>query len=505
MHEDFTSRFEEWQRDRIEEQVTDLPSLLALYKKWLYLEETEDIEVMLACLLDREIPGDPIWLQVIASSGDKKTEILRSFSDYDKAYTIDTLTPKTLISGLTRKNKVTGEPEPAAGLIFKINGKTLIIKDFTTILGKSEETRTEIYAQLRSIYDGYYEGGYGTLPDKIVAETRIGLIAAATPAIDRYNRLENALGTRFIKVRSDSDPIKAAEMALENASEVDRMRYQLRGAVSSFIKALRERGAFDLDSIPQLSEQQKRAVILMAQYVAMMRANVWGRFDRTGDLLALEAVNVEKPTRVAKQLMKLSQLLAIIRDHARVEQSEIATLQRVARDTAEPTRQKIIDAFRAHGDFNAPLTIQDIDGITTNLGKRVHYRTARNELEVMFTLGIIDRVEGGAYRINENFKRIARSVYLCSSVTSKNKPILASFSEVMTGESRGESSEDRRLIIRLVQREGSIGFLKLKELVEYRLGKTYRPGEFEAILREMDREGLICFDGKVVSIPEART
>ena len=66
--------------------VENLEELIDLYKRWLYLEETEDIEVALATLLDREIPGDPIWLQIIASSGDKKTEILRSFKDYNKAY-----------------------------------------------------------------------------------------------------------------------------------------------------------------------------------------------------------------------------------------------------------------------------------------------------------------------------------------------------------------------------------------------------------------------------------
>ncbi len=51
------------------------------------------------------------------------------------------------------------------------------------------------------------------------AARAIGLIAACTPVIDRYTRLENALGTRFLKVRSDTDAIKATEKALENAEQ----------------------------------------------------------------------------------------------------------------------------------------------------------------------------------------------------------------------------------------------------------------------------------------------
>lgn len=53
--ETLKKRLEEWKKDGKLEQVKTLPELLTLYKKWLYLEETEDIEITLAALLDREI------------------------------------------------------------------------------------------------------------------------------------------------------------------------------------------------------------------------------------------------------------------------------------------------------------------------------------------------------------------------------------------------------------------------------------------------------------------
>lgn len=420
------------------DQITDEPSnitsiehLLAKYKRYLYLEETEDIEITLAALLDREIPGDPVWLQYIAPSGDKKTEVVRSYSLYDKAYTLDTFTPKTLLSGLTQKNKETGETEPAAGLISKINGKCLIIKDFTTILGKSVETRTEIYSQLRSIYDGYYEGGYGTLKDKIREESKIGVIACATPAIDKYNKLENDLGTRFLKIRSNSDPIKAATMALRNAGNSDYMRKDLQHSVKSFIDSLYEQNAFDLDNLPTITQDQKNQIIMMAQYVATMRATVWGKYDSKGDLILLEAVNQEKPTRVAKQFMKTGKLLAIIKRHNEIGRSDIASLRRIAKDTADPNRQAIIDVFQKHGDFRGRLTPQDIEGISRNIGRRVHYKTARNELEIMETLEILDRNNNEEYSINPSFIGILRSIYPLS--TSEKKPNLGLFFEENVG------------------------------------------------------------------------
>lgn len=440
-------RYEGWKEDRKAEQVKSLEDLLSLYRRWLYLKETEDIEINLASLLDREIPGDPIWLQIIAASGDKKTEICRSFSDYEKAYTLDTLTAKSLVSGLTRKNKDTGELEPVAGLLFKINHKVLIIKDFTTTLGRSEEYRTEIYGQLRSIYDGYYEAGFGTLPDPIRVECKIGLIAACTPVIDRYTRLENALGTRFLKVRSDTDPVEATQKALKNAMQTEKMRFMLRAGVDFFIKHLKEKGSFELENLPELTDEQKREIIHLAGYVSKMRASVWARYDQYGNLLTLEAINEETPTRVAKQLMKLSLLLAIIRGHSKVGESDLHTLRRVARDTAEPTRQKILDTYQSYGNWNVRLSITDIDGITKKQGKRLHYRTAKNELEIMDTLGIMDRDDSGNYSISQVFRELADHAYTpLPMITSEKKRDSGLFSEVTREEGTGSLYEDLDLL-----------------------------------------------------------
>jgi len=448
--------YQEWLGDRQDEQIETLEGLLDHFRKWLYLEETEDIEVALAALLDREIAGDPIWLQTIAPSGDKKTEVYRSFSEYHKAYSLDTLTTKTLISGLTRKNKETGELEPVAGLLKHINGKVLIIKDFTTTLAKSKEFRTELYGQLRSIYDGYYEVGFGTLPHPIRVECKIGFLAACTPIIDRYTRLETALGTRFLKIRSESDPIKSTKKALANAMQGDRMRTTLRTAVKNFIKALHEKGAFESQNLPSFTEDQKQDIIELATFISKMRATVWAKYDSSGGLYTIEAINEEKPTRAAKQLMKLAMLLAIIRGHSSIESSDINTLRRVARDTAIPTRQKIIDVFHSYGHLNAMLTVSDIEGITRNMGKRIHYRTAHNELEVMETLGIVDKHieenERGrvltTYTINQEFRGLVNQAYAPTTrVTSKKKLKQGLFSEVTPGEGSESLAEDLKLLL----------------------------------------------------------
>ena len=158
--------FQQWKAAQTVSCPT-LEELHELFKKWLYLEpqDTEFIEVTIAALLDREIPGDPVWLYAIAPPGGVKSELLRTFRVYPKAYTLDTLTPSTFVSGKAEKNKETDEYEPIAGILQDLDGKTVVVKDFTTILNSSKEAKTEIYGQLRSIYDGFFEKAFFRFPE----------------------------------------------------------------------------------------------------------------------------------------------------------------------------------------------------------------------------------------------------------------------------------------------------------------------------------------------------
>ena len=61
------------------------------------------------------------------------------------------------------------------------------------------------------------------------------------------------------------------------------------------------------------------------------------------------------------------------------------------------------------------------------------------------------------------------------------------------------SKEEEEDILTVVNREGSIGVLALKEAIEYRLKKKYGIGEFETILKDMGERGLLKFTETAVS------
>jgi hypothetical protein len=403
---EFNKRHEEWRKNQeeiISINCTSLPEYHKVLKNWLYLgkDDLEFINVGLAALLDREIPGDPVWLYLIAPPGGLKSELLRAFREYPRAYTLDTLTPATFVSGLMEKDKETGDRKPVAGILQDLNGKTLIIKDFTTILNSSDETKTAIYGQLRSIYDGYFEKAFGTSREKISVTSIIGLLVGVTPIIDKYTRMHSALGERFLKIRSEPDYRRAAERALQNEGKETQMRAELAKATSTLLSNL------DFSVVPVISEEYELDILRMAMYVAYMRANVWVSYQN-GSIVEMEIIGSEVPTRLAKQFKHLVKLLAIVRDHKSVMEHDMQTLGRVARNTAEQKKQAIVDHFVTN-DRRLELGFHrdDIAGHS----KKLYKTNVSNHMSVLEALDCVTQEDDGRYWLTDHFKEFVWAVY----------------------------------------------------------------------------------------------
>jgi len=134
---------------------------------------------------------------LISPSGGTKTEIVRNIKNKD-IYTLDSVTAHSFISGKIDKDD-DGNPIPVTGILKEIDGKILIIKDFTVLLGKRREDRDEIFSQLRSLYDGYIEFAFGTSPTPIRIEAKIGLIAAVHPSNRRIHKSVSPTWRKILK------------------------------------------------------------------------------------------------------------------------------------------------------------------------------------------------------------------------------------------------------------------------------------------------------------------
>jgi hypothetical protein len=318
-----------------------LEEVKCIFQKWLKLDgDLEVLDIVFACAIDRKVKGDPLWLFLISPSGGTKTEIVRSLKN-NMIYTLDSLTPHTLISGKTTRNEE-GESVPLMGILQEINGKVLIIKDFTVVLNKRREDRDEIFSQLRSLYDGYIEFAFGTLAEPVRIESHIGLIAACTPAIDAYSKLYLQLGERFLKVRHHPNAKTATAQAMKNLGKEEEMREELTGITNRFFLDVK-------DVKNKISETFLTEIQEVAQAVATLRTPVSISFWRF-EVNEAAIPCIEYPTRLAKQLLKLAYALAMVRGKPEIDENEISTVRRVARDTCYPNRIRIVEAM-----INNPL------------------------------------------------------------------------------------------------------------------------------------------------------
>lgn len=406
--EDFIKISEEKTHELEKLRPETLKDLHTLNEKWLEITERdkEYIEVMYAAAIDRAIIGDPVWLYAIAPSGGMKTTIARSLQKYPRVYSLDKITPATLISGLTRKNKETGDPEPAAGLLQYMNGKTLVIKDFTTMLSMPNDMRNELYGQLRSIYDGYYEAGFGSLPHPVRVHADIGLILCVTPIIDKYTQAHTALGERLLKIRQHPDPVKTTEKSIQNAGKEPDMRFELQNAVTYYLQTI------NTDNIPEINEKYIQDIAKIARLTALCRSHVYCDYYK-GQIVTIEPTEPEIPTRLVKQLRKLSVLLALVRKKQEVTIDEMRTITRVAFDTCHQERIGIIKVI--HENQN-PLTSNAIATET-----HLHPQTCYNTLQQMKMINLVYEKnvnEKTCYFLTENTSKLY--TYILKTVSTNS-------------------------------------------------------------------------------------
>jgi len=188
-------------------------------RRFMYLtrEDENVIDIAFATYVANRLGGDPLWVCVIGPPASGKTEIIASMDGYAGVTLLSSLTPNTFISG--KETTSAGERNPS--LLPHLNGKLVIVKDLTTILMKHRDAKSEIFSQLREIYDGRYVKAFGTGKTEDW-KGKFGILAGVTPVIDREFAINSLLGERFLYYRMHTgDHTNAARMALERTTGSD--------------------------------------------------------------------------------------------------------------------------------------------------------------------------------------------------------------------------------------------------------------------------------------------
>jgi hypothetical protein len=349
--------------------------------KFLSLNKVDGnmIDVAAACKVANDFDGDPLWIFLNGPPSHAKTEVLNSMQGYKGIEAMSSITKNTFISGKIAKDSETGKKKNCS-LLHKLTGKLVTIKDFTTILSLHANDRTEIYSQLREIYDGSYKKAFGT--GEVVSWCgKVGILAAVTPAIDRQISVNALLGERFLHYRVFGDSrLAAAKYALKHTTGAAGPREQFRSVMVDFLSQ------FDaLDSVDvKVDDNMDDKLATLACFCASARASVIrNRYDRT-----LEAMpEAEGPARLAKQFKLLATALAVVRDQRSVDEDIYQVIAKVARDTMPRLRLVVLEALlRLNAREEQWYTTKEIA-----LESGVPTTTAKLKLENMHVLGLLER------------------------------------------------------------------------------------------------------------------
>lgn len=319
-------------------QPPTLDDVYTVFKKWLYLDSTDGIDIMLATYISQQIDGEPVWMFIVGPPGSAKTETLSSLSWLDSSYITSSVTPHSLISGANWKDGA----DPS--LIPRLDGKVMVIKDFTSILSMRDTDKDEIFGILRDAFDGKCgkEFGNGVVRKY---ESRFTVLAAVTPSIYALTSTHTALGERFLKF-GISDNLNhlhendIIERAITNINRETSMRDDLADVVHAFLTRRIGLEKIPLAALPALPDAIRTKIIALARFGARMRGSVTR--DTYRNDIVTSRPSAEVATRLGKQLAKLCQALAVLHQRTTVTFDDYRLVKKVMLDTIPQRTEDIL-------------------------------------------------------------------------------------------------------------------------------------------------------------------
>lgn len=352
--------------------------VLDAYAKHLYLTPDYElaIRVAYATVLSEYIPGDPLWVYLVAPPSTGKTVILLSFSTcLRNCFPISTVSPNALVSGWRTQDG----RDPS--IIPKLNGKTLILKDVTEILEANRDTRDSIYSILRGAYDGTVERAYGNGITRKYTDVHFSLLAGVTQKV--YAERSASLGERFLMLHvvKGNDHANAEDIimrALQNVGEDTTIADELQAAASEYITYGLSEEELE-EAYESCGNEFNIRIASLAQLVGMLRGQV--DKDVRGEAL-LYRPQYEMGARLAKQLKKMAISLALLETPIGVTESIYRNIVRIAFDTCIGFNLEIVQAL---------TTIDRLDLLKLNAITGIPATTLRGRLEDMCDLEILCR------------------------------------------------------------------------------------------------------------------
>jgi hypothetical protein len=353
---------------------------IKVFRKWLILKDATPVYAMLGTVAANLLPGDPVWLGLIAPPSSAKTELLNSVTGLPNVVQAATITPSGLLSGTPKKQHDKGA---RGGLLRQIGEFGIIIlKDFGSILSMHAETRAETLAALREVYDGSWTRHLGAAGGKTLAwQGKVAILFGGTEVIDTHHAVIGQMGDRFLLSRLK--PVAGQiqfNRALDHAGgSISQMRKELSEAVKQLFANRRTEAA-------KINKEEMEAIGKAIALAVRLR----GAVERDRRTRELEMIyGAEGTARIG---LALERLLAGL-DTLGIDRTKaLAIVKRVALDSVPPLRRRAYNCVVKYSTANPPDPVETAD-VAIDLGLPTN--TARRILEDLAAPGLVIRRSQG--------------------------------------------------------------------------------------------------------------
>jgi ribosomal protein L37AE/L43A len=316
--------------------ITTYEDLERIVKQNLYC--TDDflacVATCLAVCISPYVPEEPIWIFLVGPPSGGKTTLVECFGDSHMYVECQSqLHAKMLVSGYRDAD---GDD---ASFLPKLKMRTLIIKDYTTVLSMSREAQSELNGILRDVFDGSYKKQFGNKVVRHYGKIKFGMINSVTRAIHAAGA--SWLGERFLKIEclgDDFDEQKHIYHSLNNYENKDQRRAKLQRTVIGYLDHLISNLPNQLPEIPE--EFENEVIIPCALLVSYLRTQV----ERRGDDSLLYRPAKEVASRLAIQLKKIAQCLMLVYKEEVPGARITRVITKIALDSCIPFHLEVVKA-----------------------------------------------------------------------------------------------------------------------------------------------------------------
>jgi hypothetical protein len=348
--------------------------VLEVFEHWLILPGRTPVYAVLGTVAANLLPGDPVWLGLVAPPSSAKTEILNSISTLSSVYQAATLTPAALLSGVPKKQH---HKTAVGGLLRQIGDFGIIsLKDFGSILSMRPDAKAEILAALRELFDGAWTRLLGTDGGRAFSwRGKVGLVFGCTGVIDSHYSVIGAMGDRFLLNRMAPCDGQFKRALKHSGTITEQMRKELAEAVAHLFAGVRPEPH-------QLSDEEFERLDRIVSLVVRLR----GAVERDRRNHEMEAVLGAEGT--ARLGLTLERLLAGLDTLGLDRATALDVVEGIAMDSVPPTRRRAYEFLQniAPADAETAAVAKHM-GLPTN--------TVRRALEDLAAYGLVERTGQG--------------------------------------------------------------------------------------------------------------